>query len=353
MNSSFFLRIIFLIAALVVVGSFIQVPVPKTISLNISTSDLKIEPAKEVATSTASKPAPIPKPKAPVIQSQKPIVELPTSTPPIEMPVIKPPAPFLPPLTQSDLENIMYAVVRVRCGGTYGSGAVIRVKDKRYVLTAAHVVIDRIAAKKQTCDIIFPRKDGFGVFKEAFYRPGKILATEQTKSQYQNNAYDIAILEVLPIEEDAQVFPDGQPFVNYAFCPANTLQDDTLLIGYPINAGTTATPGGVISKFPGVVAQYSDIDGVEARAETQFSGGFAYYPILKNTKDTSNFHPITVNVSTNNFSGASGGLVFNISKQCVLGINTATGAVNNVIYGISMNPAFHPIVNFIETAINQ
>ncbi len=345
MNSSFLLRIIFLIAALVVVGS-LAMPEPQTITLNISVSDLKIETIKEP---NPVKPASTTKPKPPVVEVPRPIIETPTSTLPVA-PI--PVAPALPPFTQNDLEAIMYAVVRVRCGGTYGSGAVIRVEDKRYVLTAAHVVIDRIAAKKETCDIIFPRKDDFGVFKEAYYRPGKILAPEQTQSQYKNNAYDIAILEVLPIGEDAQVFPAGQPFVNYAFCPANTLQDDTLLIGYPINAGTTATPGGVISKFPGVVAQYSDIDGVEARAEPQFSGGFAYYPILKNTKDTSSFHPITVNVSTNNFSGASGGLVFDVSKQCFLGINTATGAINNVIYGISMNPAFQPIVDFIETAID-
>ncbi|TSC89244.1 MAG: hypothetical protein G01um10143_625 [Parcubacteria group bacterium Gr01-1014_3] len=337
--------------ALVVVGSF-AVPDPEPIVLDISVSDITIEPIKEVI--TAPKPAPITKPKpVPVVVSKPPVIEIPTSTPIVEVPaVVKPLTPSLPPLTQNDLENIMYAVVRIRCGGTYGSGAVIRVEDKRYALTAAHVVVDRIAAKKETCDIIFPRKDDFGVFKEAYYRPGKILAPEQTQSQYKNNAHDIAVLEILPIEEDARVFPDGQPFVNYAFCPANTLQDDTLLIGYPINAGTTATPGGVISKFPGVVAQYSDIDGVEARAEAQFSGGFAYYPILKNTKDTTSYHPITISVSTNNFSGASGGLVFNISKQCVLGINTATGSVNNVIYGISMNPAFQPIVDFLETAMS-
>ncbi len=346
MTSSFLLRIIFLITALAVIGSFFKTPEPKIISLNISVSDLKIETIKEAPATKPEPVKPAPKPKPVIVENPIPIVELPTSTPPVIAPVVKPPA--ITPLTEAELEKIMYAVVRIRCGGTYGSGAVIRVDDKRYALTAAHVVVDRIAAGKSTCDVIFPRKDDFGVFKEAYYRPGKILSPEQTKSQYQNQAYDIAVLEILPIEEDATVFPNGQPFVNYAFCPANTLQDDTLLIGYPINAGTTATPGGVISKFPGIVAQYSDIDGVEARAEAQFSGGFAYYPILKNTKDTTLYHPITVSVSTNNFLGASGGLVFDLSKRCIIGVNTATGVVNNMVYGISTNPAFPPILNFIE-----
>ncbi len=366
MSSSFFLKIFFLIAMLVIVGSLARTKPPQPIILNISTKDLIIEPV--VATNDqqpiikVSKPVATVKPEhrdRSVILSTPPAsgeesqskVSSSPQAPQNDASKLASPTPTLPPFTEKELDKILFAVPRIRCGSLYGSGMIIKIDDKRYALTAAHLVANRIAAGQTTCDIIFPRKDDFGVFKEAFYRTGKILLPEQTKTQYQTKAYDIAILEVLPLpSEDPTVFPDGQPFINHTFCPANTLYDNTLLVGYPVNAGTTATPGGVISKFPGIVAQFSDIDGVEARSE---SGGFTYYPILKNNKDVSGFHPITITASVNNFAGASGGLVFDMDKRCVLGINTATGVVDNTVYGVSINPAFKPIVDFLESAVNQ
>lgn len=256
--------------------------------------------------------------------------------------VEKPPEPIPEPLNE---EEITQAVVRIRCGKSYGSGFIREINGKKYAFTAAHVVIDKITAKDYSCNVIFPRKNPtHGFYEEAHYRAGKILVPAETETNFKVNGLDFALLEVLPLEdraEDQRIFPNGYPAVNYPFCPANTLNDKIILWGYTANVSSTGvTFGNVLSRFYGQIINYANASGVEEN----------FLPKLDYVKDISVLHSYTLIISENNFAGASGGLVFDVAKRCVIGNNIATSFDQNMVFGLIANPEYAPLKKFIEEA---
>lgn len=314
---------------------------------------------ESVATNTTTEPI-LPQPKP---ETFKPEPEAPklieVAVPEIKVAEIIPEVPatpvtissLLPPINE---DEIKLAVARIRCGFTFGSGFIIKRDGKYYAITVAHVVINQIESKNYTCDVILPRKDENGNFKETYYRKGTILSPAEIEKNYKEQAIDLAVLKVLPLEdrqEDLRIFPTGYPYVNYSFCPADTLGDNIILLGYAANLGTTITPGAFLSKFTGEIVQYSDVTGVKARPSTDFISGLVYLPVQEPSFDTNISHQITIFVSDNNFSGASGGLVFNTSKNCIAGVNFGTLLQNGNVFGFSTNPNFEKINNWLETII--
>lgn len=269
---------------------------------------------------------------------------------------VETPAANLEPKFVLNEEKIMEAVVRIRCGSTFGSGFILKNGEKRFALTAAHVVIDRIQAKNFNCDVIFPKKDDNGNFRETYYRIGKILSPEEVKKQYMEEGIDFAVLEVLPLEdksEDAERFPNGYPFVDFGFCPSGVTGDSIILWGYSANLGTSITPGAFLSRFTGEIVQYADVNGVIQKPSSEFAGGFVYLPDFTSSLDSTVQHHLIVIVSNNNFSGASGGLAFNTSKNCIVGTNIATLVKNNLIFGFVTNPNFPIINNWLKSLLEN
>lgn len=252
-------------------------------------------------------------------------------------------------------DEIMSAVVRVRCGKSYGSGFVIEKNEVRYALTAAHVAIDQIEVfKNYQCDVIFPRKDENGNYKEAHYRIGKILLPEETAQNYKEKGIDLAILEIQSLAdqaEDTARFPGGYPYISQQFCPTNTLGDSVNLWGYAANLGTAITPGAFLSKFQGEIVQYEDVVGVIRKPSLEFFNGIVYLPKIEHSLDQGVFHHLTVIVSDNNFSGASGGLVLDTVKGCIAGVNIATLVQDYQVFGFVTNSQFEPIKDFIDRAV--
>lgn len=318
---------------------------------------------ESIATSTVEE-KPVLAKTEPVLPKSEPEIPKPVEiiTPEIKMEPISQPqaiipetpilaAPSLPPINE---DEIKLAVARIRCGFTFGSGFIIKRDGKYYAITVAHVVINQIESKNYTCDVIFPRKDENGNFKETYYRKGIILSPAEIEKNYKEQAIDLAVLKVLPLEdkqEDLRIFPTGYPHVNYPFCPSDTLGDNIILLGYAANLGTTITPGAFLSKFTGEVVQYSDVTGVKLQPSVDFLSGFVYLPVQEPSFDTNTPHQITIFVSDNNFSGASGGLVFDTSKNCIAGVNFGTLVQNGNVFGFATNPNFETINNWLETII--
>lgn len=253
-----------------------------------------------------------------------------------------------------DEEKLKEAVVRIRCGSTFGSGYVLDFNGKKYAFTAAHVVINKIEAGIYNCDVIFPRKDENGNYKETYYLTGKILLPEIVVKNYKENGIDLAVLEIIPLEnktEEATIFPNGYPLINYPFCPSDTRGNQIILLGYSANLGTAITPGAFQSRFVGLVIQYADVTGVIKKPSKEFSSGFVYLPDFTDAIDESIQHHLTVILSDNNFSGASGGLVFDLYKGCIIGTNIATLVKDNKVFGFITNPNFGTIKDFINLAV--
>lgn len=296
------------------------------------------------------------KPKSEAFSVISPPVSVPSVVEaPILIAVESPAEIIIESLSKFDEAEIMSAVVRVRCGKSYGSGFSLTRNDKRYILTAAHVVIDQVDFFKQyQCDVIFPRKDANGNYQEAHYRTGKILFPDETLLNYKEKGIDLAVLEVVPLadkNEDLQKFPNGYPYLSHSFCPTDTLGDSINLWGFSANLGTTITPGAFMSKFQGDIVQYEDVIGVTKKTEPEFLNGFVYLPKFEHSLDQNLYHHLIVILSNNNFSGASGGLVFNTSKACIVGVNIATLVQDNKVFGFVTNPEFGPIKEFVDKAI--
>lgn len=330
-----------------------QVPMDGNNELRIMNQESTTTPPMPAKTAPA-KPRP---PITPTIPISAPIIQIPIATPIVSAP----PSPKATEGTAAepikfDEEPLKRAVVRIRCGSTFGSGFVMDSNGKKYVITAAHIVIDYLEAKNYNCDAIFPRKDDNGNYKETYYRVGKIILTEETEKNYKEKGIDLAVLQILPLDnpsEDLTIFPNGYPFVNYDLCPPGTRSDQIILLGYSANLGTAATPGAFQSRFAGTVVQYADVNGVIKEPDRGFASGYVYVPDFTDSTDQNVQHHLSVILSENNFSGASGGLVFNLDKKCVIGANIATIVQDNKIFGFITNPNFGPIKDFIERAIKQ
>lgn len=262
----------------------------------------------------------------------------------------QPPLPSPPPLPPLDEDALMRAVVRIRCGNIYGSGIVV--SPDGLVLTVAHVVIAAIETSVSGCDVIFPRKHReFDFYSETYYRKGIILASTTTATLYKEKGLDVAALRIMPLTDDS-VFPDGYPFVNMPFCGPDILDDEVLLFGYAANVGASAdSPGSILSRFSGEILQFADITGVRKEPSSISKNSNDFFPNLAYSLDENMPHPIVIIFSNNNFSGASGGLAFNASKQCIIGTNSAVGTSTGDprIFGVIYNFEFPEIKSWRET----
>ena len=322
----------------------------------------KFEPEAATTTPNASKPEPGPltpriaekKALAPKILTPPPPPqvmppeEIATTTRPEVATTTVPAVPEvkIPPV---DEEELMRAVVRIRCGNIYGSGFVIN--QKGLVLTAAHVLVGAIEDGTANCDVIFPRKHSdFGFYSEAHYRSGTILVPKETEKFYKERGFDIAALNTAFLENDP-VFPTEFPYIKYPFCGPETLDDKILLFGYAANIGTSpASLGSVLSRFEGAVLQYADVISIRKEPSKIYSGGYDYFPDFSHTLDESVSHPSVLIYSSNNFSGASGGLVFDTSQNCIIGINSAVATAEGDprVFGFVANPNFPAMKSWLD-----
>jgi len=244
----------------------------------------------------------------------------------------------------------MSAVVKIKCGSVFGSGFVRIINGKKYAVTAAHVIINAIDLGESTCSVIFPwKRTGYNFYEEAHYRIGTILDTEITKENYKEKGFDMALLEILPIrEEDERVFPNGQPNISEPFCSETNYEEPIILWGYASHVGTAATPGGILSRFPGIIRAYALTSGTNQSPDAGAVDGYSYLPNLNNVSPAGPHSHVVIS-SENNFSGASGGLVFNILRRCIVGINIATGVEAREVLGLIVNLNFDAIRTFLET----
>lgn len=253
-----------------------------------------------------------------------------------------------------DEEELMRAVVRIRCGRVYGSGFVIT--PSGLVLTAAHIIMGAIGSKIPTCDIIFPRKHtNFGYYSEAHYRVGTILDAGRVERFYKEQGMDVAAFQTAFLDSDP-VFQRAFPYIKYPLCGSDTLQDKVLLFGYAANIGTSPTSlGSVLSRFEGSVIQYGDIIGISKEPSQIYKGGHDYFPEYSYSLNAGVLHPTAVIASTNNFSGASGGLVFDSSQNCIVGVNSVVATVTGDprIFGLIVNPNFSAIKSWLDTLFSR
>jgi len=281
-------------------------------------------------------PAPLPPPSLP----NMPSADIPSTPQPEPGPVIIEPA---------DTDAIQQAIPRIICGNSAGSSAVVRsATTSTLLITATHVVINKIADGEMECDVHFPVLDfNSGFYVQTHKRRVEILYPEDTEKNFKENAVDIAVLKLIH-EENEEVFTEGYPFIDYPLCPSDTLGDDITLYGYAGNIGiSAASPGSVLSRFAGYITQYGDIIGVSKLPDGSFRDGSAYLPKLSFSVDMGVLHEINIIFSENNFSGASGGVVFNSSKNCIVGLNSATGRKDSDIFGLIVNPAAPNIASWL------
>ena len=313
---------------------------------------------KEEKTPLPEAPPVIAEKKAPktVVLVPPPPPPLPPPAPALEIPALPPPPPPAPPppppVPTVNEDELMRAVVRIRCGRVYGSGFVMN--SQGLVLTVTHVLIGHIDSGISECDVIFPAKNrDHGFFSEAHFRKGKILTPTASKTFYQEKGLDVAALQASPLANDP-VFPDGFPFIAHPFCKQETLGDKIILFGYAANIGVSASaPGSILSRFVGGILQYGDITGVKKEPSTIFPSGSDYVPELAYTLDSSIHHPVIMIFSANNFAGASGGLVFNTSKNCIVGTNSAVGTAigDPRIFGFIYNFEFPEVKSWFQALV--
>ena len=279
-------------------------------SRQIATSSEIIEkkaPAKPVI--KQSLPPKIELPQIPIslppISASPPPSAAMTSIPKVEAPAL---TRKLPPL---DEEALLKSVVKIQCptadglGKYIGSGFVV---GERTVVTAAHVVKD---SASDTCEVIFPRER-----KPVHYLKGMIKNLKETIRRHDQEGIDVGVLVLPELSSypEAQAIFSNYPIIPYPICSDPQMPGDELLhFGYPSNYLNQS----YLSELPGKAVVNADINGVEDR--TSLEGDYTYKsPVFDFTDDWSKMYPYMVS-RVASFYGDSGGLAFNVGKQCIIG----------------------------------
>lgn len=253
----------------------------------------------------------------------------------------KPSEPVLPPLEEAAIRR---AVVKIECptasgiGKYVGSGFSI---PQNRIVTAAHVVMN---SGSQTCSVIFPNADR----RPVHYLRGELENLEDVRRRHDEEGVDVAILTLFPLEsypEAQAIFSKEYPAVPYSICEnPQAIGDEILHFGYPSNF----VDQNYLSQMDGRAVAHADITAIEDKLS--LDGTFAYKnPVLVFSNEESVFHPYSVSrVAT--FYGDSGGLAFNATKQCSLGIHRSStvGRTSGDNYSIFMNLGWEGARQLVE-----
>ena len=283
--------------------------IPSLAPLHESLPEAVIRQSEEIADGAEKQsPAVLPKPALPV-----PAVSASTtasSTAAAVSPVSAPPEPVLPPLREDEL---LRAVVKIECPSEDRRGVYIGAgfsMPRGVVVTAAHLLTD---VASTTCKVIFPHDRA-----PAHYLFGTPENLDAVKKRYNEQGIDAAFLFLPALAnypEGKAVFPDGYPVISYPICTHSRAISDTVFhYGYPSNFSDNS----YLAKNIGEVTAYADISGV--REELSEDQRFLYKtPIFSYTVDQAVLHPYLVS-RVPSFYGDSGGLAFDVTRQCILGV---------------------------------
>jgi len=236
-----------------------------------------------------------------------------------------------PRIPEIDENAIFRAVVKIQCpaadgiGKSIGSGFVL--KDG-LVVTVAHLLMDSGA---KTCDVIFP-KDRFPIY----YLKGEITEDFSIiRKRFEEDGIDIGFLRIPPLAEydDARtIFGNFYPALPYPVCDNPSIIGDTVYhYGYPSNFKGL----NYLSRMDGVIVSNADIRGTSTQVSAD--GGASYRaPDFSFTGDESEFHPYAVS-QVGIFYGDSGGLAFDASRACILGVNHGFGKGTDATFSIFLN----------------
>ncbi|KKW18167.1 MAG: hypothetical protein UY60_C0019G0009 [Parcubacteria group bacterium GW2011_GWB1_50_9] len=268
---------------------------------------------------------------------------------PSPMVVVIPPIPvFLPATTtekaappaatqekprtpEIDENAILRAVVKIQCPATDGIGKSIGsgfVLKDGLVVTVAHLLMD---SGSKTCDVIFP-KDRFPIH----YLKGEITEDFSViRKRFEDDGIDLGFLRLPVIAEydDARtIFGNFYPALPYPVCDNPSVIGDVVYhYGYPSNFQGL----NYLSRMDGIIVSYADIRGTSTQVSAD--GGATYRaPDFSFTDDEKEFHPYAVS-QVGIFYGSSGGLAFDASKACILGVNHGFGKGSTLTYSIFLN----------------
>ncbi len=263
-----------------------------------------------VAAAEKPSPAALPNPAvpAPVVSASVTISSSVTAT--TTPPVSAPPELVLPPLREDEL---LRAVVKIECPSEDRKGVYIGAgfsMPRGVVVTAAHLLTD---VASTTCKVIFPHDRA-----PAHYLFGTPENLTAVKKRYNERGIDVAFLYLPALAnypEGKAIFPDGYPVISYPVCAhARAIGDTVFHYGYPSNFSDNS----YLAKNIGEVTAYADISGV--REELSEDQRFLYKtPIFSYTVDQTVLHPYLVS-RVPSFYGDSGGLAFDVTRQCILGV---------------------------------
>ena len=300
--------------------------------IDVSVPEIK----KEEESESEKKEIPV-KPTPPTIpninSAEIAIPQIPISLPATTTEKAAPPvaAQEKPKLPEIDEDAIFRAVVKIQCSAADGVGKSIGagfVLKDGLVVTVAHLLMDSGA---KTCDVIFP-KDRFPIY----YLKGEITEDFSViRKRFEENGIDIGFLKLPPLAEYADartIFGNFYPALAYPICSNSSIIRDTVYhYGYPSNFKDL----NYLSRMEGVIVSYADIRGTSTQVSPD--GGASYRaPDFSFTGDETEFHPYAVS-QVGLFYGSSGGLAFDASKACVLGVNHGFGKGSTATYSIFLN----------------
>ena len=258
--------------------------------------------------------APIVAPPKIILQIVAPpaLVVAASSSPASSTPALSPQKPAEPPLPPLNEKAIFSAVVKIECPSEDRKGRYVAsgfAMPHGVIVTAAHLIKD---SGSDTCTVIFPRNRA-----PSIYLLGKTEDREAARRRHDEQGIDVAFI-FMPLlaayPEAHTVFPDAYPFIPYPACADPALLGDAILhFGYP----SSFQDNSYLDASEGKAAAYADINGITEELSEDQSYLFKS-PVFKYTNDQSQLHPYLVSRSPS-FYGDSGGLGFDVTRQCIIG----------------------------------